>query len=69
MKAHGKLVVYEAVARKPGEKYRSCKSIIYTREQIIETFAKNGFQLDQVYKTVNSNRSRVRVFTFYKKGD
>ena len=66
LKAHGKLIMYEAIARKPGETYRSCKRVIYTREQIVDALAKHGFRLNRIYRTVNSNRSRVRVFTFSK---
>src|SRR5258706_152162 len=60
------IAVYELLARKVGQHFRYCKKIIYTREQIIDAFVKNGFRLDQIYKTVNSNRTKVRVFTFYK---
>src|SRR5258708_3121714 len=66
MKGNGKIVVYELLARKVGQHFRYCKKIIYTREQIIDAFVRNGFRLDQIYKTVNSNRTKVRVFTFYK---
>ena len=66
MKDSGKLVVFEAVARKKSEIFKSCHSVIYTREEIIDAFVRNGFVLDQVYKTVNGNRVHFRVFTFSK---
>ena len=66
MKESGKLVLFEAVARKRGEIFKSCHSVIYEREEIINAFTKNGFVLDRVYKTVNGNRVHFRVFTFRK---
>jgi SAM-dependent methyltransferase len=66
LKAGGKVVVFEAVARKPGQIFKPCNSIIFTREEIISSFARSGLRLDQVYKTVNGNGIRFRVFTFLK---
>lgn len=64
IKPGGKVVVYELVARRPGQKYRACKLPLYTREEIVSSFQKQGFLLDGVFKTVNSRRTNVRVFRF-----
>jgi len=64
LKAGGKLVVYDPVARKEGEKYRLCKKKIYTESQITDAMSKAGFTPGPIFKTVNSVGSRVRTFTF-----
>jgi len=66
LKPNGKLIVFEAVARKPGQIFRSCHMVIFTREEIIKSFAKDGLQLNHIYRTVNGNGVTFRVFTFMK---
>lgn len=66
LKPNGKLIVNEVLARKEGDIYKPCQTMIYTKEQIVSSICLNGFRLDRIYKTVNSNGKRVRVFTFNK---
>ncbi|HTH56819.1 MAG TPA: methyltransferase domain-containing protein [Cyclobacteriaceae bacterium] len=66
LKVGGKLVVYDPVARKTGEKYRLCKKKIYTEKEITTAFANAGFRSGPIFKTVNSVGSRVRAFTFIR---
>jgi ubiquinone/menaquinone biosynthesis C-methylase UbiE len=66
LKAGGKVIVYESIARREGEKYRPCGKIIYTIQQITTAFVSAGFTAGPVYRTVNSYRSKVRVLTFLK---
>lgn len=67
LKIGGKLVVYDPVAQKEGQKYKLCKKRIYTEKQIIDAFTKAGFAPGSILKTVNSANSRVRAFTFMKR--
>ncbi len=67
LKTNGKLVVFEAVARKPGQLFKGCRSVIFTQEEIISSFATHGLPPDRIYKTVNGNGTRFRVFTFLKR--
>jgi SAM-dependent methyltransferase len=68
LKNKGKLIVYEPLARKPNDVLKACNSTLYTQDEIVSSFEKNGFHLDKIYKSVKNNRKRVRVFTFYKEG-
>jgi ubiquinone/menaquinone biosynthesis C-methylase UbiE len=65
LKPEGKLIVNEVIARKPGDVYKPCRTVIYTQDQVISSFHRNGFRLGRIFKTVNSNGKKVRVFTFY----
>jgi ubiquinone/menaquinone biosynthesis C-methylase UbiE len=66
LKPKGKLIIYEVLARKEGDIYKPCRTMIYTKDQIVSYICSNGFNLSHIFKTVNSNGKRVRVFTFNK---
>lgn len=66
LKPNGKLVVFEVLARKKGDIYKPCQTMIYTKDQIVSSICLNGFRLERIFKTVNSNGKKVRVFTFNK---
>jgi len=64
LKIDGKLIVYEPIARKPKEILKRCNSEVYTADHIILSFESNGLHVGEIYKTVNNNGKKVRVFTF-----
>jgi len=66
LKKGGRLIVYEPLARRPGDILKACNRPLSTQHQIVSSFEKNGFYLDKIYKSVNNNRKKVRVLTFYK---
>jgi SAM-dependent methyltransferase len=66
LKDPGWLIVSEPLARKPGDLYKPCQSVISTREEIIDAMTSHGFRLIRTIKTVNSGRKKVRVFVFRK---
>jgi ubiquinone/menaquinone biosynthesis C-methylase UbiE len=64
LKQRGKIIVFEVIGRRPGDIYKGCGKVIFTKDQIVTSFTRNGFHIDRIYKTVNSNGKRVRVFKF-----
>ena len=66
LKNDGKIIVCEVIANKPGEKFKGCNTVIFTQSQILSTFERNGFHLEQIFKTANRIGKKVRVFRFGK---
>ena len=66
LKPGGKLIVMEPIARKRGDIYKGCYSVVFTPSEIISSFIEKGFMHERTLKTVKSTRKRVRVFVFSK---
>lgn len=63
LKSDGFLFVQDFVARKPGQRHRGCKKVLYTEEALIDLLDKSGFRLVESNDTYPSNKDH-RTYKF-----
>lgn len=63
LKPEGFLFVEDFIARKPGERHRGCKKLLYTQETLLDLLDKAGFRL-VASQDVHPNNRVDRVYKF-----
>lgn len=66
LRPEGKLIVYEQIAKKEGEIFKACNSLIFTTDEIISSFREGGFQLDTNADFDKPVRKGAKLFVFLK---
>ena len=65
LKSNGMLYIDEALPKRPGQLHRVCKKPMFTNEEMIALFSKNGFEyVDGLNMNFRKNKPLRKIFAF-----